>query len=121
MAALVRSNTLLAGLATNDEGRFTATLKQLNEELNQRQNGLVEKKAKAVSALVNRIEQSANHWLDELTKDLEIQLKSLGNSLSNLEAIATLDEQAVTDAKRVLAAGQPFTGRSLAQKALRST
>jgi hypothetical protein len=117
MAALVRSNTLLAGLATNDEGRFTANLQQLNEDLNQRQNGLVEKKAKAVSTLVNRIEQSANHWLDELTKDLEIQLKALGNSLANLEAIATLDEQAVTDAKRVLASGQSFTGRSAAQKA----
>jgi uncharacterized phage infection (PIP) family protein YhgE len=117
MGALVRSNSLLSRFATDDIGRFTANLKQSNEDLSQRQTGLVEKKAKAVSTLINHIEQSGNNWLDQLTKDLETLLRDLGNSLGNLESVAALDEQAIVDAKRVLASRQSFVRRGPTQKA----
>ena len=105
---LVRSNPFLSELAAQDVGRFQRELQDLLVDLGHRQRGGLDKKVKQGSALLGKIEQSANRWLDQLNQDIHTQVQGLTKTLNALEGIAIVEEQPVQDARRLLASGQAF-------------
>ncbi len=115
LAPLARSNSLLGGLATAEISRFSAEEARLASALQEPQAGTVDKKARAVSLLAQRLEQSGNAWIVKLERDLQAQQQQLGAALNSLQAIAPLDEPAVESARRLLASGQAFSTPASAQ------
>lgn len=113
---LARSNQFLEHIASGEIGRLQGSLEQLNKELEQRQRGSVDKKARLVDALYKKIEQASLDWAERLGKEIQAQRQALGEHLANLEDVGTVDEAAVSEARRLLAAGQAFGKGSLALK-----
>ena len=109
LAPLAHSNSLLDGLATVEISRFSAEEARLASALGEPQAGTVDKKARAVSLLAQRLEQSGNAWIAKLERDLQAQQQQLGAALNSLQAIAPLDEPAVESASRLLASGQAIS------------
>lgn len=105
---LIRSNAFLTEVATQELNRLQSHVRQLSSELEQCQRGTVDKKARSVNTLVAKIEEAGNNWLDRLTKDLQLQRKTMGEQLTNLERIASLDEPAVVNARHLIAQGQAY-------------
>ena len=106
---LVRSNALLGEPAAQEANRLQAGLQQAAAELEDRQQGSLEKKTRSIAALLSRLEQAGNTWIDQLNKDLEAQRKALSEMLTSLEGFTTLDEPAVGEARRQLSDGQALT------------
>ena len=106
LSMLARSNQLLAGIASQDVSRLLGSQQQLSTDLEQRQRGSIERKARAADDLLIKIEQSAATWLDRFNKEVEAQRNALASRLSELDAIASLDEPAIAEARRLLNSGQ---------------
>jgi phage terminase small subunit len=108
LSMLARSNKLLTEIASQDVNRLSNSQQQLSSDFDQRQRGSIERKARAAGDLMLKIEQSAATWLDRFNKEVETQGNTLASNLSELDAIATLDEPAVAEARRLLNSGQSF-------------
>ncbi len=104
VALLVGSNPFLSQLAAQELERFKVDLQNALQELEQRQRGSLEKKARSGEALIEKIEQSANRWLDQLNQEIQTQAQALAARLKALDEIATLEDQPVYEARRVLSA-----------------
>jgi DNA repair exonuclease SbcCD ATPase subunit len=107
-ALLVSSNPFLEGVATGELGRLQKSLEQVENELENRQQGVVEKKAHNVEVLVGRVEQAAQGWLDRLNKEIDGLKGTLARQVSELQGIAALEEQPVAEAQRLLSSPQSF-------------
>ena len=105
---LVSSNPFLEGLATGELGRLQKSLEGVESELENRQQGLVEKKAHNVEVLVGKVEQSLQGWLERLNKEIDGLKSTLARQVSELQGIAALEEQAVAEAQRLLSSPQSF-------------
>ena len=106
LASLVRSNAFLQQVAGQEVTRLQSSLDGLRSDLEQRQRGAVEKKARLAELLTNRIESSTSSWLAQIGKEVDQMKQELGGRIAALDAIAELDEPAVAKAKQALAAGQ---------------
>lgn len=102
---IVRSNEFLSSAALNEHERLSKEIQNLLDDLSQRQRGSVEKKARQASALIQRAEQSANHWLERLGRDAQEISQELSATLKALDEIAALDERPVAEARRLLTSG----------------
>lgn len=102
---LVRSNAYLTQIAGEEVGKLHGNLKNLGDDLAQRQRGPVDKKARQVQTVAARLEQAANGWLEQLVKDIQAETQELGDLLHDLDQIAPLDEQPVVEARRLLSSG----------------
>jgi chromosome segregation ATPase len=113
----VNSNEFLSSIAAQELSSQVKELAARSSELAQRQSGNVEKKTRQAAALAARIEQSANHWLDQLNEDIEELVEQLSAVLKALDDIAPLEEPAVNEARRLLASGQTFNAGAYPGKA----
>ena len=105
---LARSNTFLAGLANQELSRSQRQIDQLTTELAQRERGLLDKKSRAIAALLDRITQNGNVWVARISKEIEAQKVILTEKLNALQAIADLDDPLIADIQRLLGSiGQP--------------
>lgn len=102
---LVGSNPLLSDLAGQEPARFKSGLEQAAEELENSQTGTVEKKAKAIDSLANKVETSCNLWLDHLNQDIRESIQELSGDLADLEQVAMLEDPVVDEAHRLLSIG----------------
>jgi DNA repair exonuclease SbcCD ATPase subunit len=102
---VVRSNEFLSSTAAQEHERLSKELQNLLDELAQRQRGSVEKKARQTSSLVERLGQSASSWLERLDRDTHELTQELSATLKQLDEIATLDDKAVAEARRLLSSG----------------
>jgi chromosome segregation ATPase len=101
---LARSNTFLAGLATQELSRSQRQIDQLTAELTQRERGPLDKKARTIATQLDRILQNGNLWVARLSKEIEAQKLALTEKLNALQAIADLDDPIVADIQRLQAA-----------------
>ncbi len=106
---VVRSNEFLSSAATQEQERLLKEMQNLLDELAQRQRGSVEKKARQASSLVDRLVQSVNSWLERLDRDTQELTQELSATLKELDEIATLDDKAVAQARRLLS-DSPLVG-----------
>lgn len=112
IAFVVRSNAFLQEIASADISKLQKDFQAMTEELEDHARSTIDRKSKLVAALAGRVETAANGWLDALTKDLTGALESLSGFLANLNAVAPLEEQAVSEAKRLVSTGPSFTPSS---------
>ena len=110
IAFIIRSNDFLTRIAAQETGCYQANLQEVLDELAQRQHGNVEKKSRKTEALVAKIETSANQWLDQLNQQTQTTRQQLSTALAQLDAIATLDEPALTEARRLLDSASALGG-----------
>jgi chromosome segregation ATPase len=114
---MVNSNEFLSSVAAQELSRQIKEIGALSNDLAQRQSGNVEKKSRQAAALAARIEQTANHWLDQLNQDIEDLVEHLSAMLKALDDIAPLEEPAVNETRRLLASGQTFNASGYSGKA----
>lgn len=100
---LVRSNTFLSEIAAPEFNRLQGSLQQVDQELDQREHGSIDRKVKDASIQIARVEQTGNQWLEQLNRDIEAKVKSLSASVRILGEIGKLDEPAIAEAQRQLA------------------
>ncbi len=100
---LARSNTFLASLATQELSRSQRQIDQLTAELAQHERGPLDKKARSIAALLDRITQNGNLWAARLAKEIEALKLALTGKLNALQAIADLEDPIVADTQRLQA------------------
>jgi chromosome segregation ATPase len=106
LSFIISSNDFLFGVAEKEINRVQGELHKLDSELAMRQSGTIENKNKAVAELISKFELYANRWLDLLTGEIEVKVDSISASLAALDAISSLDERAIFQARRLLTSGQ---------------
>lgn len=99
---LARSNDFFNEIAMAEIGSLRSQLEARGTELGQRRQGLVEEKARQLTALITQIEGSANGWLERLNGDIENKKKLLAMKVDALDEIAALDERAMVEAQSLL-------------------
>ncbi len=107
LGLLARSNTFLKGLATQELSRSQRQIDQLTTEMGQRERGLLDKKSRAVTALLDRITQNGNLWAARLAREIQAQKLALTEKLNALGAIAELDDPVIAETQRLLASIGP--------------
>ena len=68
------------------------------------------KKARQTGDLANRVEGFANRWLEQLSKEIQEQIKDMSGELAKLDAIAQLDDASVAEARRLLSSSSTYLG-----------
>ncbi len=116
VAFIINSNPTLTKIAGGEVGRFQAQLDKQYQELDQRQQGAVDSKARQAAGISARIEQGLNEWLDQLNLDIQARVKSLTVSLTRLDSIAPLEDAPVAEARRLLSGGQIYGSSAHGQK-----
>ena len=114
---IIRSNPYLTGVAGSESEKLASELRSARKTLEERQSGAVEKKVTQASKLANRLEQNANHWLDQLNRDLAETLKELSAQVAKLDEIAPLEDPPVVEARRLLSAGPMYAAGGYESKA----
>jgi hypothetical protein len=100
--SLIGSNTPLASGASKEAEELRAELEELTNVIEQRARGPVDKKAQQASALIRKIEQAGNRWLETLEESVDKIKESLAEKAGVLRQIAFLDEPAVLEAEQLL-------------------
>jgi len=113
---IAQSNPFLAGIALSEIERAQRSAVELKETLSQPQRSSVEKKSRQVAAGLERLETAARRWLDQMQKENQAMHQDLERSLSELDAIARIEDGSVAEARRLLAAGLPQRAAPLAEK-----
>ncbi len=101
---IVRSNQLLSSVAAQDLDRLSAELQSVRADLEQRQRGPLERKARQAEQLTGKLEQAANDWLGQLNQDTQETLQDLSAMVHALDEIAPLEEAALDKARELLEA-----------------
>ncbi len=108
---LIKSNDFLTTLASSDAIKLHTEMSALHNELRQREHGSLEKKARAVETVVIKAQASCGGWVDKLGAAIQEQTRILSQTISELEAVAQLDEPAVHQGRELLSAGPAHSGR----------
>ncbi len=106
---IARSNEFLSNIAAQEIERQSREVLRLIGELDKREHGAVERKARQAASLVERSELMANRWLDQLIAEIQQQTRQLTAMLGELDQIADLEERAVGEARRVLSSSAGAT------------
>jgi hypothetical protein len=99
---IVNSNPFLSNLASQEIDQLTSAIQKNRADLADRQRGSVEKKLRQSADLAARAESSANRWLEQLAKENRELVRELAGVLSELDAIAPLEDPAVAEVRRLL-------------------
>jgi len=99
---LIRSNTYLSGIASQECERLLSELNKLRLELETRGKEGVERKAGRIEAAITKIEKSAFGWSERLNNQIKQEMANITDSLKSLDGIAYLDENAIVDARQLL-------------------
>ena len=113
---IINSNPFLTRVAGQGIERFQKQIEKQLIELDQRQQGTVDAKARQADGLILRIEQGLNEWLEQLSLDSLAKVKSLTASLTRLDSIAQLEDAPAAEARRLLSSVQPYAGSAYGQK-----
>ena len=114
IAHVVRSNSFLSDVAGKELEQLQADIQGALGDFQERQRGAMDKKVRQTNAITAKAEQSANRWLDQLAKEGQKGSETISTALAALDKIAMLDESAVADGRRLLAAGQSHQARAYA-------
>lgn len=99
---LVGANPLLTNAAAAKIDGVQQELEGLSLELDQPEQGTVEKKSRRVDNLVKSAERQINQWLDQLDSDLTTKKSKLGEMVSALNSVAVIEDAPVGEAQRLL-------------------
>jgi hypothetical protein len=125
--SLSGSNTYLTEYMGEDVGKLREELEDISEDLDHPEDGQLDKKAQRVNALLRKVDQSGQKWLDKFLVELDTKKDLLANKVGLLNKIAALDDPVIEEAmgligdipaspeppKSKLIRGLPFTnGRS---------
>jgi hypothetical protein len=125
--SLSGSNIYLTEYMGDDVEKLREELEDIAEDLDHPEEGQVDKKAQRVNALVRKVDQSGQKWLDKFMVELDTKKEVLAKKVGLLNKIAALDDPAIEEAigligdmpaspepaKSKLIRGLPFTnGRS---------
>lgn len=102
---LAHANPILQEAAEKEINQLIAEGEQISAELENKRQGSVDKKAQKIQGFRMKVEQSCNTWLGRLNNDLRSRKEAIAAQLSTLQAIAQLDERAINEAEKLLAAG----------------
>jgi hypothetical protein len=100
--SVVGSNHHLSEAAGKEAESLRAELEKLSDEIEARSQGTVEKKAQKANALMRKIEQAANRWLDKLEDEMDARKSELAEKVGVLDNIAIIDEPAMIEAEKLL-------------------
>jgi hypothetical protein len=100
--SIVLSNPLLSKFVPEAKSA-RESLDSVTAQLDQPGKGAVEAKAQRVEGLLRKAGQAVNAWLAELNDDLDARMDALHERTSRLNAIALLDDPAMSEAQRLLA------------------
>ncbi len=99
---LIGANSLLSKTAGSESDKLRASVDQMIQEIDQTANGTVQKKVQKANSQIQRIQQSANKWFVKLSEELTSNLKDLGESLSLLKEVSTLDDPGLVEAEKLV-------------------
>lgn len=111
---IIRSNPLLSSLAGQEIEHQHNQVDRFTAELNQRQHGTVEGKARQAAGFIAHTENALNGWLARLDQDTQAKGKALTGSLTRLDSIAKVTDAPVAEARRLLDAPVLRLGGTLA-------
>lgn len=111
---VVHSNPLLSSLAAQEIEHQQSQIDRYTAELNQRQHGTVEGKARQASGFVLHTENTLNGWLVRLDQDTQAKGKALTGTLTRLDSIARLEDAPVAETRRLLSSPELRSGGMLA-------
>jgi hypothetical protein len=100
--SVVLSNPLLAK-SVSEAKNARESLEAIAAQFEQPGKGAVEVKAQRAEGWLRKAEQAVNTWLAQLNADLDARMGSLQERTSRLNAIALLDDPALSEAQRLLA------------------
>lgn len=89
---IVESNGLLQKNARKPLERLVTETEQLSASLNQRDQGVVQKKYVRVQDLSRRFEEHLRKWSELLDKDLDVQRQSLTQVIDSLQNLVSLSD-----------------------------
>lgn len=112
LSYIVGSNTFLDKVARKQINRYEDDLSGLIGDLNRRGIGSIDKKAMKINSLANKLKTSTQKWHEQLSKDLQEQTIALLNTLTTLDAIATVEDKALDDARKLLSSTETFNESS---------
>ena len=99
--SLAGSNPIMSE-AISELEQIRSTIDPLLDELNNPNYGILDKKAQKAIALINRAEQSTNHWLMLLNVDLHTKQEILRTKVTKLQEIGTLEDPAILEGQRIV-------------------
>ena len=103
VALLAENNDLLYEASNQDIDRLSEEIRQLGNELNARAQGEIDKKAQKINTQVEKVSKALNDWLARLNTAIAELGSQMNGLLSQLDAIAMLDESIVSDTRDLLA------------------
>ncbi len=102
LTLLLKDNAFLKTLAAGEVTRLQSEISTLQREFENPKVGLVEKKASRANTLFDTLARLTNTWLDSLAADLQTHTRKMSETLVALDAIASLDDRTVNDARSLL-------------------
>ncbi len=103
MEVLAENNDLLYQSARQEIDRLKEEIQQLGSELNNRQQGEVEKKTHKINAQIEKVIRALNGWLAHLNGSIATLGSQMNGRLSQVDAIAALDDTLIADTRELLA------------------
>ena len=102
VSILSDSNEVLSKAAGADIQRQTNELKRLGDELNARNQGLIEKKLQLIQAQVQVVFQSIQAWMARLDAENQALARQIGDRLAELDNIASLEDTHFQEARQLV-------------------
>jgi len=119
IAFLVRSNSFLAGAAGKSLPDLQNEVKRAGIALENREKGRIQDKARLAGAVTKRVQSAAIQWLVALGQEIQAQSQAITAVVAALDAIAALEEGAISEARNILSSLPAFPpDASLAQEGL---
>jgi hypothetical protein len=102
VALLAESNDLLEEIISAEIDQLGEEIRQLGNELNNHNQGEIDKKAQRIQLQAEKNNQALNQWIARLNTAALDQSKQISDRLIQLDAITHLDEPPVEDARSLL-------------------
>lgn len=103
VALLAENNDLLYEASEQEIDRLSEEIRQLGNELNTRAQGEIDKKAQRIHAQTEKVNRALNGWLGRLNLAIAELGRQMNGLLSQLDAIAMLDDAIISDTRELLA------------------
>lgn len=99
---LSESNPLLEQIIAGEFDELGNEIRQLANDLNNRGQGEIEKKAQRIESGYARVNQALSQWVARLQASVSERARLVNDRLIQIDAVAILDEPPVTDARTML-------------------
>lgn len=114
---LADNNELLQNIAAGEIKRLREDLSTMGNELNQLDEGVMEKKLQRVNLQANAVKQALTNWLARLDAEIGSLARSLSDQLIDLDSITTLEDPPFEEARALLTRGDIQTAIAQAGRA----